>query len=140
MKFYRFLATAVVVASLGVVLGGCPATVGTLLTPVTNPVNSVDIYRVKNTYAATLQLAADWRTYCYSKAYADVLQDPVMKPVCESRRGTVRQIQKYQPLAGTAVRKADDFVKNNPTLSAVSVIGPAWDAVTAFQAVVPKVN
>lgn len=107
---------------------------------VTNPVTSVDMYRVKNTYAATLQLAANWRTFCYARTYKSLMADPVAKPVCQNRRSTVRQIKKYQPLAGTAISKADAFVAANPTVSAANLIGPAWDAVTAFQAVVPRVN
>lgn len=108
--------------------------------PVVNPITNVDIFRVKNTYAATLQLAKDWRTYCWSKPYSVILADPIMKPVCKDRRNTVRQIQKYQPIAGLAVRKADEFVRNNPTVSASGALGIAWDAVTDFQRVVPKVN
>ena len=108
--------------------------------PITNPVTNLDIYRVKNVYAATLELAGKWRTYCYSKPYSAIVADPIMKPVCQKRRATVRQIQKYQPIAGTAVRKADEFVRNNPTVNAAGAIGIAWDAVSEFQRVVPTVN
>lgn len=120
-------------------LGACQTTSNPFQS-VTNPVTNLDIYRVKNTYAATLQLAKDWRTYCWSKTYKAIMADPVAKPVCQNRRQTVRQIQKYQPVAGSAVAKADAFVKANPTVSAVSLIGPAWDAVTALQNVIPRVN
>jgi ElaB/YqjD/DUF883 family membrane-anchored ribosome-binding protein len=63
-----------------------------------------------------------------------------MRPVCKDRRSVVRNIQKYQPVAGAAVRKADQFVRDNPTVSAASAIGLAWDAVTNFQRVVPTIN
>lgn len=128
------------VALLALSLGACNVTFPNLSGSYVNPVSSVDIYRIKNTYAATLALADQWRKYCWSKPYSAVVADPIMKPVCQSRRATVRQIQKYQPIAGTAVRKADEFVKNNPTVNAAGAIGLAWDAVTEFQRVVPKVN
>src|SRR5678816_1504383 len=137
MKFFKTLAVTVM---LGFATAGC-VTTGDLVTgTLTNPVTGVDIWRLKNTYAATLQLANDWRAYCYSKPYSVLMADPIAKPVCQNRRQTVRQIQRYQPVAGTAVRQADVFVTNNPTLNAGSVIGIAWSAVTAFQNVVPRVN
>ena len=132
----KILRPLLLVAALA--LGACQTT--NPFATVTNPVTNLDIWRVKNTYAATLQLATSWRTFCYARPYATLMADPVAKPVCQNRRNTVRQIQKYQPLAGTAVRKADAFVSANPTVNAASLIGPAWDAVVAFQAVVPKVN
>ena len=135
MKFLKIILVSV---SLALTVGA-----GTTTNPfatVTNPVTNLDIWRVKNTYAATLQLAASWRSFCYARPYATLMTDPVAKPVCQNRRNTVRQIQKYQPLAGTAVRKADEFVRNNPTVNAAGAIGLAWDAVTEFQKVVPRVN
>lgn len=136
----KLLRPLLLVAALA--LGACTTTSNPLdiFRTVTNPVTNLDIYRVKNTYAATLQLAKDWRTYCYSRPYSVIVADPIMKPVCQSRRATVRQIQKYQPIAGTAVRKADEFVRNNPTVNAAGAIGLAWDAVTEFQKVIPRVN
>lgn len=134
----KYLRPLLLVAALA--LGACTANTPSVFTGITNPVSSIDIYRVKNTYAATLQLARDWRAYCYSRAYSVIMADPVAKPVCQNRRQTVRQIQKYQPLAGTAVRRADEFVRNNPTVNAGGAIGLAWDAVTEFQRVVPRVN
>lgn len=139
MRSTRFLATALIVLSLGVLVGGCPATTN-VLQSVPNPITNVDIYRVKNVYAATLELSVKWRAYCYEVSYAQILADPIRKPVCKDRRKIVRQIQRYQPLAGKAVRKADEFVRANPTVNAASIVGPAWDAVVAFQSVVPKVN
>ena len=135
MKFLKIILVSV---SLALTVGACTTT--NPFATVTNPVTNLDIWRVKNTYAATLQLAASWRSFCYARPYATLMTDPVAKPVCQNRRNTVRQIQKYQPLAGTAVRKADEFVRNNPTVNAAGAIGLAWDAVTEFQKVVPRVN
>ncbi len=135
MKLFRPLLAALLVASLA----ACTTT-GNVFQSIPNPVTNVDIYRVKNVYAATLDLSVKWRSYCYSKPYKVILTDPIMKPVCKDRRQVVRQIQKYQPIAGTAVRKADEFVRNNPTVNAAGAIGLAWDAVTNFQRVVPTIN
>lgn len=132
----KLLRPLLIVAALA--LGACQTT--NPFATVTNPVTSVDIWRVKNVYAATLDLSVKWRTYCYSKPYSAIIADPIMKPACKDRRKVVRQIQKYQPVAGLAVQKADDFVKKNPTVNAAGAIGLAWDAVTDFQKVVPTVN
>lgn len=138
MRSLRNLCVAAVLA-LGV--AGCGTPGGDFLgTGIVNPVTNLDIYRVKNVYAATLDLSVRWRAYCYEVSYAQILADPIRKPVCKDRRAVVRQIQKYQPIAGEAVRKADAFVKNNPTVNAAGAIGIAWDAVSQFQRVVPTVN
>ena len=128
---------------LALSLAGC-AGIGTAFnvatSTITNPISSVDIYRVKNVYAASLQLAADYRTACWSKPYAVLMADPIAGPVCKSRRAVVRKIQAADAVASVAVRRADAFVKNNPTLNAGTVINEAWSAVTAFQAVIPSVK
>ncbi len=139
----RFLLLPVILIALAV--SGCAGTkVGDLLSvatsTVTNPVRSVDIYRVKNVYAATLQLVVDYRKYCWDRSYAVLMADPVAKPVCRYRRIVVRTAQTTQVKAGSAIRSADSFVRDNPTLNASNVIGAAWQAVTDFQNAVPRVN
>ena len=125
-------------------LTGCATTgpqigdIGKVLTStIDNPVSGVDIYRVKNTYAAALELAVEYRTYCWSKPYAVLMVDPVARPICERRRPIVRAIQAGKAKAKAAVITAENFVANNPTLNAASVIGAAWQAVTDFQSAIP---
>jgi hypothetical protein len=52
----------------------------------------------------------------------------------------VRVAQAAQLKAGSAIRSADAFVRNNPTLNASNAVGAAWQAVTDFQQAVPRVN
>ena len=82
MRMLRSIVSAAVVLSLGVVLGGCPATTGNIFQSVPNPITNVDIYRVKNVYAATLELSVKWRAYCYEVSYAQILSERVRRPVC----------------------------------------------------------
>lgn len=135
---------AVVLLVLPLVGCGAGSTVdtafNTLTTTITNPITSVDIYRLENTYAAADQLVADYRSYCWSKPYATLMADPVAKPVCHDRRPVVRAAQSYRAKASFAIGQADAFVKNNPTLNASTVVGAAWSAVTAYQNSIPKVN
>lgn len=109
-------------------------------TTITNPVSAIDIYRVKNAYAASLQLAVDYRKFCWSRPYVALLADPLSKPLCQSRRGAVRAIQLAQVKAHSALSDAEIFVLNNPTLNATNVISAAWTAVTNFQNAVPVVK
>ncbi len=124
-------------------LGGCAglkSAVETVTTTITNPINSTDIYRIKNVYAATLQLAVEYRQYCWARSYAVLMADIVAKPLCQNRRVVVRAMQVARPKAASAIRSADSFVRNNPTLNAGTVISAAWAAVTDFQNSVPKVK
>jgi anaerobic selenocysteine-containing dehydrogenase len=130
---------------LVITLGGCATPLGQKLetfvsavtTTVNNPVGETDIYRVKNAYAAALELAAEYRTYCWSKPYAVLMADPVSKPICEKRRAIVRAIQKGKGNAKAAIVTAQNFIANNPTLNAASAVSAAWQAVTDFQNAVP---
>lgn len=102
-----------------------------------NPISGVDIYRVKNTYAAALEIAAEYRRYCWSASYRILMADPIAKQLCANRRQVVRQIQTADVKANAAIGAAETFVANNPTISAVTIIGAAWDAVTAFKTSIP---
>lgn len=138
MRNFRII--AVVLAAFS--LAGCAGTrVGDLLqvatSSVVNPIGATDIYRVKNAYAAALELAVEYRQYCWSKPYDALMADPVSKPVCERRRAVVRFAQSARQNAGGAIAAAENFVAANPTLNASTVIGAAWQAVAAFQNSVP---
>lgn len=128
---------------LALALSGCAGTklgdlISTATTTITNPVNAVDIYRVKNVYAASLQAAEDWRVFCWSKPYSAILADPVAKPICQNRRPWLRAIRVAQVKASSTIASATAFVQNYPTLDASTAIAAAWAAVTDFKNAVPK--
>jgi len=106
---------------------------------VPNPLTDVTIFQLKNGYAIGLELAKGYDKYCHAKPYKQLMLDPVAKPICQNRRTVQRNINTYGPKAGSLVRKAEAFVDANPTVSAASLISPAWDAVIAFQNVIPRV-
>lgn len=139
----RYLLLPVLLITL--VLPGCAGTnIGELFsaatTTITNPVSATNIYQVKNAYAATMELAVSYREFCYAKPYAALMADPAAKPVCQNRRKVIRAIQSAQPKAASAIRSAETFVRNNPTLNAASAISSAWSAVTAFRNAIPAAN
>jgi hypothetical protein len=105
-----------------------------------NPISDVDIYRVKNTYAAALELAVEYRSYCWARPYAVLMVDPIARPLCERRRPIMRAIQSAQINAGAAIVEANRFVRDNPTITAASAIDAAWTAVTNFKNAVPVVR
>ena len=107
---------------------------------ITNPVSSVNIYQVKNGYAAGLQLVADYRDYCWARPYAVLMADPIAHPICQNRRPNVRVAQSAERKAYAAIASADAFVRNNPTGNAVSYVNAAWTAVQQFQSAVPAVK
>lgn len=102
---------------------------------VVNPVDATNIYQIKNGYAATLELAVQWREFCWAKSYAALMADPVAKPICTNRRARLRALQVAQPKAALSIDKAETFVRNNPTLNATVLVSAAWDAYKEFQAV-----
>jgi len=131
----------IIALTLALSLAGCATPAGDLFkvitTTIENPLTTVDIYRVENTYAAALTLADQYRTYCYERPYAVLMTDPVGRPLCERRRRNVRLIQSARLKAGAAVVAARNFIAGNPTLNAASVVSAAWKAVTDFQSAIP---
>ena len=107
---------------------------------IVNPLGDVDIYRVKNVYAAGLQLEVDYRDYCWSKPYAALMADPIARPVCRNRRPNVRAIQAGARHASNAIRVAERFIRDNPSGNAVSYVSAAWTAVQDFRATIPAVQ
>lgn len=113
---------------------------------VTNPVDARNVYQVKNAYAAALELAVEYRRYCWSKPWDNIVgnaaeridPDPIMKSICEHRREVVRAMKSYRPRVADAIRTAEKFVRDNPTLNAKSVIDASWNAVMEFQNLVPR--
>jgi hypothetical protein len=136
MNIKRLLLIPLLVV-VGVSAGGCWQTFGevtkAITTTIDNPVGGKNIYQAKLVYASALEIAVKYREYCYSRPYAELMADPVAKPICQNRRPNVRALQSARWKASAAIRTADAFVRNNPTLNATSAIGAAWTAVTDFQ-------
>lgn len=136
MKRLR-LASIILVA--GLTLGGCAtwdkikevAAVAT--TTIVNPIDSTDIYRARNVYEATLKVVDGWRTYCWERSYQALMSDPVARPICQNRHARLTRVQVVLPKARAALLRAEKFIRENPTLSAVTVIRQAWDAVRELQ-------
>ena len=138
----RRIRLAAALVATTVLLGGCAGTpLGDIISlanaQIANPISAANVYQVKNGYAAALQIAADWRQYCFSMRYKILMQDPIARPVCSNRRAVVRSIRKYGPVAGAAVQDAETFVAQHPTLDASTVISVAMQAVAKFRAVIP---
>lgn len=109
-----------------------------LTASVRNPVGPVDLYRAKTVYAGTLELVSAWREYCWSRPYAVLMTDPVARPICQSRRPILRAVQSADDKAFAALKTAENFVRDNPTVSAVSAIQSAMLAVAGFNSLVSQ--
>lgn len=97
---------------------------------VTSPISTIDLYRVKNVYAAADQLAIEYRSYCYSKPYADLMSDPVAQPVCKYRRQVITTFQAKRKIAARAIANAKTD----------SLLSVAWSAVSDYKNSVPTVK
>lgn len=103
---------------------------GTSVTaPIQNPVGKTELVAVESAYGVALAGAVNYRRYCYSKP---VQQLP---SACKNRRTVVLKLQDADRKAHGAVVAARRFVRDNPTISAVSAIGAARAAVADFQSV-----
>jgi hypothetical protein len=132
------------VVAIALALSGCAGTqvgdfISAATSSITNPVDTTQLYRAENVYTATLQLAADYRAYCYARPYKVLLADPVGKSLCQSRRDVIRKIQAAQLKVQAVAERARLFMQNNPTVNASTAISEVWNAVLAFQAAVPKI-
>ena len=137
MKIINRIAFAFILGA-SLTLSACNTPLGNLVTgTVTNPIRSVDIYRAKNLYAGTLQLVVDYRQFCWAKPYAALMADPVTKAVCQNRRAVVRAVQTQRPTVAKAIKFAEDFVANNPTVDATAVIATAYKAASDFRGLIP---
>lgn len=138
----RLWAVPLIVAALA--LGGCATwdkvkeVVAVATTTIVNPVDSTDIYRIKHVYAATLKIADKYRAYCEPKLYAEILADPVARPICKDRRRVIRAIVDKGMKARDAIASVEKFVRENPTFSAADLIKAAWAAVQDFQRATPQ--
>lgn len=115
-------------------LGRFGDAIQTATTAVTDPVN---IYRVKLTYAAALEVSVTWRDTCWSGPYAQLVAEPVTRALCQNRRATLRAIQRADLRAQAAIRSAEQFQRADPQ-SAAAAITAAWNAVLTFQGAIPK--
>lgn len=101
---------------------------GSLLGTITNPLGINELAAVEGAYGVALTGAVSYRRYCYS---APLAQLP--KEVCGNRRAVVRKLQELDNKAYAAIVAARNFARDNPTISAFSVIGAARQAVADFQ-------
>ena len=129
---------------LALALNGCAQIsqvrdlIGAATTTIVNPVDSIDIYRVKNAGAVVKEAAVQWRRLCWSKPYAELMKEPIAKALCKNRRPALRAIQDYNGKMNLAIFEAESFVQQNPTLSAATAIQAAWDAITRYRNAIPK--
>src|ERR1044072_7724652 len=116
----KFLIPALVALALG--LGACAGRMPDIGATVTNPVTGVDVYRAKNVYGATVELAQQWRRSCFARTDKSLMAGPVARPICTNRRARLRTIQDLDDKAFDALGTAENFVRNNPTVSATDVV------------------
>lgn len=127
----RHLLTAIAL-SLSLFAAGCGNTSilkgGTSFTAtIENPAGKKELAAVEAAYGTALVIAVNYRRFCYKTATPSSL--------CKDRRKVVLAMQDADRKAHAAIVAARRFVRENPTLSAISVIGAAKEAVADFQSI-----
>lgn len=128
MRLIVTLALALLVAGCGtksVFQGGT-----SLTAPIAVPAGPESLATVESTYGAVLAAAVNYRRLGLCRSG----QTESMANVC-ARRDVVVALQNADRKAHAAVVAARNFVRNNPTISAVGAVGAAMQAVTDFQTV-----
>lgn len=91
-----------------------------------NPFTAPTLAAVESSYGAALALAVNYRDACAQRL------------IPASCRTVVPVMQSYGARAQSAVLVARNFVKNNPTLDATSILSTAQDAIEMFKSNTPK--
>lgn len=108
-----------------------------LTASIINPVTSRSPYQARLALNVAAKAANGWARYCWARPYAMLMADPVAKPICQNRRPVRRALLAAGEKADHAIKKAQDFVRANPTVSAVGLIDDAWAAVNDFRSQIP---
>jgi hypothetical protein len=113
--------------------GGCAAidkirdVAGAATATITNPIGKQELAKIEVAYEVALAVSVSYRRFCYSKPLAELPQS-----VCGNRRAIILRMQRADTKAFAAISAARKFVAENPTISAVSLITAARQAVTDF--------
>lgn len=94
-----------------------------IVAPIRNPIGQSELDKIRAAYGSALAIAVGYRDACAQRL------------IPASCRTAVRKMQPYGEKAQRAFVVARNFVANNPTISAVSVLQAAWDAVKDLQLV-----
>jgi len=95
-----------------------------------NPINTSELATVESAYGVALAVAVGYRQLPLCRTGAPT----TLTNVC-ARRSIVIKLQTADRVAQAALIQARSFVKNNPTLDAMTVITVARNAVASFQLV-----
>lgn len=117
----RFLILPVMLLALA----GCTATTSVfdLMNPVANPIGRNEMATIESSFGVTYTAAVAYRRLCAQRA---------IPPSC---RAVVLKLQAAARKAQGALVATRNFVKNNPTVSAVSAIAAARAALADFQSI-----
>lgn len=91
------------------------------LKTVNNPLTPNNITVVEDAYGAAIAVAVTYRRTC------------VARLIEKSCFNTLERLKPYEAKAWNALKIAQRFVKDNPTLDATSIINLAMQAIKAFQ-------
>lgn len=109
----------VLALALTISLAGCAGL------SIQNPISTTTLAQAESTYGIALSAAVAYRNSCAQK---------LIPSTC---RATVQKIQVYGASAQSAMLKARNFVRANPTLDPSAMISAASITVEAFRDIIP---
>ncbi len=111
---------------------------GTSITAtIDNPVTSQNPYQARLTLNLAVTAANRWSAYCWRRPYEQIMADPIAKPICQNRRSVRTALLAAGEKADRLIKRASDFVRANPKVSAVGLVDDAWAAVNEFRSQIP---
>lgn len=132
------------VIPLALALAGCQAAsnvqnfLSAATTTITNPVTTSNVYQAELAFNISVKAANKWAAYCWSQPYVKLMADPVAAVACKNRRTTRRALSAAGDKAQAAIKVAQTFIKNNPTISPLKVVDDAWSAVNSYGTLVAQ--
>jgi hypothetical protein len=102
-----------------------------------NPITSQNPYQARLSLNLAVKAANRWASYCWRRPYTQIMADPIASPICQNRRSVRTSLLATGEKADRLIKRASDFVRDNPKVSAVSLIDDAWAAVNEFRGQIP---
>ena len=107
---------------------------------IVNPVTPTNIHQVELAFNIAIKASNRWADYCWRKPYKQLMTETVASRICVNRRATRRALFDAAKKADVAIKLAEGYIRDNPTISPLAAIGDAWKAVVSYRDMVAQIQ